>query len=259
MTTELDRVTNDLVLANRILAHEDVVDAYGHVSMRHPGNARRFFIARSLAPELVTPDDIVEHDLEGNPTGDERRPLYVERFIHAGIYEARPEVTAIVHAHAEAILPYTVSTGTALRPVIHSCSFIGAHVPLWDIADRFGDTNLLVTNMDKSRDLARTLGADHVALMRGHGFVAAARSLIDVVRMAVFLPRNARALTTAVMLGGDIKPLSRGEIEARNADEYGASSPITQRAWEYWANRCGCGHMVRTEPHLEEATPFERR
>jgi ribulose-5-phosphate 4-epimerase/fuculose-1-phosphate aldolase len=117
---------------------------------------------------------------------------------------------------------------------------------------------MLVTNMDQSRDLARTLGAHNVALMRGHGFVAAARTLIDVVRMAVFLPRNARALTTAALLGGDIKPLSRGEIEARNADEYGPSSPITRRAWEYWATRCGCGHMARMEPHLEEATPVER-
>jgi HCOMODA/2-hydroxy-3-carboxy-muconic semialdehyde decarboxylase len=260
MATELNRILNDLVLANRILSHEQVVDAYGHVSIRHPGSPRRFFLSRSLAPELVTADDIVELDLEGHPIGNERRALYAERFIHAGIYEARPEVTAVVHAHAEAILPYTVSTGTPLRPVIHSGSFIGADVPVWDIADRFGDTNLLVTNMEQSRDLARTLAGNNVALMRGHGFVAAAGTLIDVVRMAVFLPRNARALTTAVMLGGDIKSLSRGEIAARNADEYSPNSSITRRVWEYWAMKCGCAHMVPTEPTgEEEAAPLERR
>jgi HCOMODA/2-hydroxy-3-carboxy-muconic semialdehyde decarboxylase len=243
MAVDFDLVRNDLVVANRILAHQDVVDAYGHVSMRHPENPRHFFMARSLAPELVTAGDVVEHDLEGNPVGGEERPLYLERFIHAGIYEARPEVAAVVHAHAEAVLPYTVATGTPLRPVIHSGSFIGAHVPVWDIADRFGDTNLLVTSMDHARDLAGTLADNSVALMRGHGFVAAARSLIEVVRMSVYLPRNARALTTARLLGGDIKPLSQGEIDARDEKTYGPSSTATRRAWEYWALKCGCGQV----------------
>jgi ribulose-5-phosphate 4-epimerase/fuculose-1-phosphate aldolase len=241
---ELDRLRNDLVVANRILAHEDIVDAYGHVSMRHPQNPHRFFLARSLAPELVTQDDIVEHDLEGNAVGADTRPLYLERFIHGGIYAARPDVMAVVHAHAEDILPYSIASGTPLRPVIHSGSFIGPRIPIWDIADRFGDTNLLVTNMDQAHDLARTLAGDNVALMRGHGFVAAARSLIEVVRMSVFLPRNARALTTALRLGGEIKSLSQGEIDARNQKAYGPYSPATWRAWEYWANKCGCGHMV---------------
>ena len=241
---ELDRIRRDLVVANRILAREDVVDAYGHVSMRNPQNPSHFFMARSLAPEFVTEDDIVEHDLEGNPIKDESRALYLERFIHGGIYEIRPEVIAVVHAHAEDILPYSISSGTPLRPVIHSGSFIGANVPVWDIADRFGDTDLLVTNMDQGRDLAGTLGGDNVALMRGHGFVAAARSLIEVVRISVYLPRNARALTTALLLGGQIKPLSVGEIDARNQKAYSPYSPATWRAWEYWANRCGCGHLV---------------
>ena len=242
--SELDRIKNDLVVANRILAREEVVDAYGHVSMRSPHDPNRFFMARSLAPELVTHDDIVEHDLEGNPAGDEKRPLYLERFIHGGVYEARPDVIAVVHAHAEAILPYSISASTRLRPVIHSGSFIGHNVPVWDIADRFGDTNLLVANMDQGRDLAGTLADNNVALMRGHGFVAAARSLIEVVRLSVFLPRNARALTTALLFGGEVKPLSPGEIDARNQKAYSPYAPATWRAWEYWANKSGCGHMV---------------
>jgi HCOMODA/2-hydroxy-3-carboxy-muconic semialdehyde decarboxylase len=241
---ELDRVRNDLVIANRILAREEVVDAYGHVSMRHPQNPKRYFLSRSLAPELVTPDDIVEHDIEGNPVGGDTRSLYVERFIHGAIYEARPEVMAVVHAHAEDILPYGIADGTPLRPVIHSGSFIGAKIPVWDIADRFGDTNLLVTDMEQGRDLARALASNNVALMRGHGFAAAARSLIEVVRMSVYLPRNARALTTALLLGGKIKSLSPGEIDARNKEAYSPQSPVTFRAWEYWANKCGCGHLV---------------
>jgi len=241
---ELERVKNDLVIANRILAREEVADAYGHVSARNPDNPNSFFISRSLAPELVTVDDIVELDLEGNPVDGDERPLYLERFIHAGILAARPDVTAVVHAHAEDILPFGIANGTPLRPVIHSGSFIGAHIPVWDIADNFGDTNLLVSNIDQARDLAKTLAGNNVALMRGHGFAAASRSLIEVVRMSVYLPRNARALLNALLVGGDIKSLSKGEIEARNKKAYSPYSTATWRAWEYWANKCECGHML---------------
>jgi ribulose-5-phosphate 4-epimerase/fuculose-1-phosphate aldolase len=241
---ETERVKQDLVIANRILAREEVADAYGHVSVRNPEKPRSFFISRSLAPELVTPEDIVELDLEGNPLGSDSRPLYLERFIHAGIYEARPDVTAIVHAHAEDVLPFGIANGTPLRPVIHSGSFIGAHVPVWDIADRFGDTNLLVANVEQGRDLAKTLAGHNVALMRGHGFAAASRSLIEVVRMSVYLPRNARVLLGARLVGGDIKYLSQGEIEARHDKAYGPYSTATWRAWEYWASKCGCGQLL---------------
>lgn len=201
-------------------------------------------MARSLAPDLVTADDIVEFDLDGEPVGDERRAVYLERYIHAAIFDKRPDVMSVVHAHAEDILPFGIANGTPLRPVIHSGSFIGAHVPVWDIADRFGDTNLLVANMDQGRDLAATLGDNNVALMRGHGFAAAARSLIEVVRMSVYLPRNARALSAALRLGGDIRYLSQGEIDARNQG-YKPYSPETWRAWEYWATRCGCGDKLK--------------
>jgi ribulose-5-phosphate 4-epimerase/fuculose-1-phosphate aldolase len=239
----LDAVIQDLVIANRILAKEDVVDAYGHVSMRHPDNPGHFLIARSVAPELVTADDIVELDLDGQPVRDEKRTLYLERFIHAAIFETRPEIMAVVHAHAEDTLPFGIADATKLRPVIHSGSFIGAAVPVWDSADNFGDTNLLVTNMEQGRDLAKCLGGNNVALMRGHGFAAAGRSLIEVVRMSVYLPRNARALLRATQLGGSIKYLSQGEIEARNRG-YSPHSPETWRAWEYWANKAGCRHML---------------
>ena len=236
----------ELVIANRILANEDVVDAYGHVSIRNPEAPDRFFLAHSKSPALVEADDIVEHTLAGQAAQPEKRPLYLERFIHAAIYEARPEVMAVVHAHAEDVLPFTI-TRPALRPVIHSGAFIGAEVPVWDIADQFGDrTNLLVTDIAQGRDLAKRLGANNVALMRGHGFAAAARSLIDVVRMSVYLPRNARVQFKAMQLG-DMKPLSSGEIQARSAGPgYKPQSPETQRAWQYWAQRAGCAHLLKS-------------
>ena len=238
-----DTAIQDLVIANRILAKEEVVDAYGHVSVRHPENPGHFLIARSVAPELVGREDIVECDLEGRPVREETRTLYLERFIHAAILAARPDVMAVVHAHAEDTLPFGIANGTKLRPVIHSGSFIGTEVPLWDIADKFGDTNLLVTDMAQGADLAQSLGANSVALMRGHGFAAAARSLIEVVRLSVYLPRNARALLRARQLGGEIRHLSAGEIAARNRG-YRPYSVETWRAWEYWATKAGCGHLL---------------
>jgi ribulose-5-phosphate 4-epimerase/fuculose-1-phosphate aldolase len=242
---ELDRVLNELVIANRILAHENICDAYGHVSVRNPGNPKQFFLSRSLAPDLVESKDIMEFDLEGTPLGGDNRAPYLERFIHSAIYEARPDVNAVVHAHAEDILPFGITT-VALRPVIHSGSFIGAHVPVWDIADKFGETDLLVRNSSHGRDLASCLGNNNVALMRGHGFAAAARSIIDVVRMSVYLPRNARVQMAAMQMG-KYKPLSEGEIASRAAG-YKPYSDQTWRTWQYWAGRAGCAHLVGERP-----------
>jgi HCOMODA/2-hydroxy-3-carboxy-muconic semialdehyde decarboxylase len=245
--TDLPALVRDLVVANRILARENVVDAYGHVSVRHPADQRRFLLATSIAPEMVEEGHIIEFTLDGAPVRDDGRPLYHERFIHAGIYEARPDVQAVVHAHAEDVLPFSISS-MPLRPVIHSGSFMGATVPVWDMADRFGaGTNMLVTNMDQARDLARCLGPNNVALMRGHGFSAAARSLIEVVRMAVYVPRNARVQMNALRLGGEIRPLHDGEIAARNTG-YKPYSLETRRAWRYWAHKAGCAHLVEEQP-----------
>ena len=245
--TDVPALVRDLVVANRILARENIVDAYGHVSVRNPDDPHRFLLATSIAPEMVEAEHIIEFTLDGAAVRDDGRPLYHERFIHAGIYEARPDVQAVVHAHAEDVLPFSISA-MPLRPVIHSGSFMGAHVPVWDIADCFGPgTNMLVTDIAQARDLARCLGPNNVVLMRGHGFSAAARSLIEAVRMAVYVPRNARVLMNAVRLGGEIKPLHDGEIAARNAG-YKPYSLETRRAWRYWAHKAGCAHLVEDEP-----------
>jgi ribulose-5-phosphate 4-epimerase/fuculose-1-phosphate aldolase len=239
-------VLRDLVIGNRVLSREGVVDAYGHISARDPESRERFFLSRSLAPEFVDFNDIIEFTLEGEPAQAESRALYIERFTHSSIYRERPDVMAVVHAHAEDVLPFGISR-QPLVPVIHSGAFIGREVPVWDIADHFGDeTNLLVTNARQGRDLAQRLGSNNVVLMRGHGFAAAAASIVDVVRMSIYLPRNARALMNALRLGS-VKPLSAGEIAARTGSGYRPDSPETWRAWQYWAHRAGCGHLL-TEP-----------
>ena len=239
--SELDDILRDLVLANRILAHEGVVDAYGHVSARSPSDPRRYFISVSRSPELVTRDDIVECALDGRPIRAEQRSLYIERHIHGAIYEARPEVMGVVHSHAIEVLPFGISP-TPLRPVIHSAGPIGHRIPVWDIADRFGDTTLLVTDMTQGRDLAERLAADRVVLMRGHGFAASGRSVREVVRLSVNMPRNARVLLDAIRLGGPVKGLSAGEIDRRL--EMRPDGNEFYRAWEYWATRAGCAELL---------------
>src|SRR5215207_2368579 len=176
----------DLVLANRILAHEGVMDAFGHVSVRHPDDPGRFIIARSLGPELVTEADLQLFALDGEQVGGDPRAPYSERFIHGAVYEARPEVQAVCHNHAPSVIPFSV-TGVSLRPIAHLAAPIGADIPVWDIADEFGDTDMLVRTMEQGRSLARALGDRRVALMRGHGSVVAAPNVRALTSMCVYL------------------------------------------------------------------------
>ena len=247
-SSEVELAIRYLVVANRILARENVVDAYGHVSMRHPLNPEHYLLARSRSPEQVEIGDIVEYTLDGEPIND-TRPPYLERFIHGGIYAARSDIHAVVHAHSEEVLPFSIST-TKLRPVIHDGAFIGAEVPVWDIADKFGpDPDLLVSNIAQGRDLARRLAGNSMVLMRGHGFAAAAPSLYEVVRLAVYAPKNAHVLQAALLLGGKVKPLSKGEIATRvGGPSLKPNTPAAMRAWEYWARRVGVADLLPPQP-----------
>lgn len=243
--SELDQALRDLVIGNRILANQNVVDAYGHISIRHPSNPEHFLLSRSRSPELVVESDIMEFTLDGRVVGDDRRPPYLERFIHGGLYEARPDVHAVVHSHAEETLAFSI-TDVPLKPVIHVARSIGSNVPVWDISEKFGDdTNLLVTNVDHGRDLAARVGQNSVALMRGHGFAAAGRTIMDVVRLSVYLPVNARVLTTAMRFGS-FKALAPGEIAG--SGDFDPKSPASWRAWEYWARRAGVGDLLGKMP-----------
>ncbi|HXP92053.1 MAG TPA: class II aldolase/adducin family protein [Candidatus Binatia bacterium] len=233
----LRAAVDELVAANRILANENVVDAFGHVSVRHPSDPAQFLLSRSRSPELVTSDDIMLYDLEGRPLHDDGRPSYIERFIHAGIYTARPDVFGVVHSHAEDVIPFGITT-EPLVPVFHGAASMGSRIATWDIRERFGDrTNLLVSNMDHGHDLAKRLGAEHVVLMRGHGFAAAGHSLYEAVKIALYLPRNAKILTLARAFRKDVVTLSEGEIDALSsiADDAAPS----RRAWEYWCAKAG--------------------
>jgi HCOMODA/2-hydroxy-3-carboxy-muconic semialdehyde decarboxylase len=232
----IDQAKWDVMSANHILAREGVLDGYGHVSLRHPGDPRHFFLSRSRSPELVGVEDVMEFTLDGNVVGNDPRAPYLERFIHGAIYAARPDVVSVVHSHQEDVVPYSISS-VPLRPVWHQACSIGTHVPVWDIHDRFGDTNLLVTSNEQGQDLARVLGRNKVALMRGHGFAAAGASLFEAVSMSIYLPKNARILTTATLLGGSVTAASPGEVELAGAVH--PEHPAFKRGWEYWLTRAG--------------------
>jgi HCOMODA/2-hydroxy-3-carboxy-muconic semialdehyde decarboxylase len=234
--TEVKAVLRDLVAANRILAHENVVDGFGHISARHPERSDRFFLARSRSPELVTADDITEFDLDCNPIDQRGRVMYGERPIHGAIHAARPDVGSVVHNHAHEVIPYS-ATNTPLRQIIHTAGGMGSHVPVWDIRDSFGDTDLLVRTLEQGRSLAKTLSHHSAVLMRGHGCAVVGRTVRDAVRIAVYLMVNARLQTFAMPLG-DVRFLSEGEIAA--TAEMSASQLAADRLWEYWLRRSGC-------------------
>jgi ribulose-5-phosphate 4-epimerase/fuculose-1-phosphate aldolase len=232
-----ERAIKDLVIANRILAHLGVFDADGSISLRHPLHADHFLLASGRGPALVGMGDILQFTFDGEAAETAMQALDRDRFIHAAIYAARPDVQAVLHAHSEYILPFTVSD-TALRPVLATVGDMGAQVPVWDIADTFGAaTDLTVDSMEKARDLARCLGSHRVVLMRGIGFVAIGRTLNDVVRRSVYIPRNARILVASSGMG-KIAELSPGEMQARWA--FDPESPAMRRGWEYWARAAGC-------------------
>jgi ribulose-5-phosphate 4-epimerase/fuculose-1-phosphate aldolase len=222
----------DLVAASRILAAEGVLDGYGHVSMRHPGHAGRYLMARSLAPALVTADDIMELDLESNPVDQRGRTMFRERFIHGMIYRARGDVMAVVHSHSPAVIPYGITT-VPMKPTFHMAAFLYQEPPVFEIRDVAGWTNMLITSNELGAALAETLGDKPVALMRGHGNVVVGPTLPIAVFRAIYTEVNARLQTTAHMLGGPINFISPEEgdiITNKIPGDVG-------RAWNLWKTK----------------------
>jgi len=230
----VDRAIRHLVIGNRILAHEGVVDGFGHVTVRHPQRPDRFLMSRARAPDCVEVADLMEFTLDGTPVDPKGRKPYLERFIHGAVYEARPEIMSVVHNHSPSTIPFGI-TAKRLRPLMHMCATIGHEVPVWDIKDKFGDTSLLVTDMEMGRDLAKTLGARPTALMRGHGCVVAAETLRKAVWVSIYLELNAN-LQMKAMAMGDVTFLSPGEVDAVISRTTGFG---IDRGWEYWCRRAG--------------------
>jgi HCOMODA/2-hydroxy-3-carboxy-muconic semialdehyde decarboxylase len=222
---------DDLVAANRILSEQGVVDGFGHVSARHAADPTHFLLARSMAPGLVTADDIMEFDLDGKALDPRGRTLYVERFIHSEIYKAHPGITAIVHSHSPSIIPFGV-TSVPLRPIYHMSSFLAAGVPTFEIREAGGPaTDMLIRNPELGAALARRIGTSAVVLMRGHGNVVLGASVQQVVFRAIYTEINAKLQAEALRLG-------EGEVNFLNTEEAAnataTNNAVLVRPWELW-------------------------
>ena len=199
-----------------------------------PTTRSHFLLSRARAPDMIEKDDIMEFTLDGTPVDAKGRNPYLERFIHGAMYEARADVHSVVHNHSESVIPFGVSP-KRIKPIFHMGASIGHEVPVWDIHDHFGDTSLLVENMDMGRDLAKLMGRRPTALMRGHGATVVGRNIRHAVYISVYLEVNARLQQNAMQLG-EVKYLSKGEVDnvvSRTAD-FGIN-----RAWENWCRRAG--------------------
>ena len=224
----------DLVAANRILYSRGIVDGFGHVSARSGRSEDRFFLARSMAPSLVTSRDILTLDMDGEVCGD-TRGSYLERFIHSEIYRVRPDVQAIVHSHSPGVLPFTMVREARLRPVCHMCGFIGAGAPVFEIRSVAGDaSDMLIRNRSLGAALARELGGHAVILMRGHGSTVVGASLKQAVFRAVYTELNATLQMAALRLG-DVTYLTAQEADAAAKTNDGQ----LDRPWQLWLRDAG--------------------
>jgi HCOMODA/2-hydroxy-3-carboxy-muconic semialdehyde decarboxylase len=229
----LDDLRYELALASRMLANEGVLDAFGHVSLRHPSDPGRYLLPRSRSPQLIEPSDVLEFTLDSEPVKPPTEKLFAERVIHGCIYQARPDVMAVCHHHAAAVLPFVIA-GVPIVPVFHLGAAVGGDIPFWDQRDEFGDTNLLVVKPEEGRSLARALGKHPAVLMTHHGATVVGRDVRELVSRCVFMCQNAQFQLQAHMLG-KVVPLSSGET--RLAGSINALPNVVGRTWEYWSMR----------------------
>lgn len=221
----------DLAAASRILAAQGVVDGFGHVSMRHPSAPDRYLMARSIAPALVTPQDIIEYTLDSEPCNANNRKSFLERYIHGEIYKARPDVMSVVHSHSPSVVPFGL-VRAKMQAMFHNAAFLAAGVPVFDISEDFGATNMLVGDGTKGQALARTMGPRDVVLMRAHGSVACGPSLQTAVFRAVYTEVNARIQHWATALAAGEPLAALDEEEGVLADEVNQGAGL--RAWDLW-------------------------
>jgi HCOMODA/2-hydroxy-3-carboxy-muconic semialdehyde decarboxylase len=225
-------VTEDIVIGSRVLAEFGVLDGFGHVSARDPNNPNHFLMSRSLAPALVTADDIMAFDLDGNAVDPRGRSVFLERFIHSEIYKARPDVMSVVHTHSPGVIPFSV-TQVPLRPMYHNAAFLAAGTPVWDIRKDFGETDMLVRDGARGKSLVDVLGDKPVVLMRGHGDVTVGPSVKMAVFRAYYTDVNARLQSQALALGGEVNYLTPGEGAKADAVNF----VVLDRIWGLWKMR----------------------
>lgn len=230
-SSQLEFLLEQLVTATRILVHEGVMDVFGHVAVRDPSDPNVFWLGRAGAPARLTTDDLMPFGLDGAPLEATDAPLFSERFIHAAVFHEDDTAQASCHHHAASLLPFCMGA-RSLMALSQTGAWMGSEVPVWDSHKTFGDTNMLVTDMDQATDLATALGAGRIVLMRGHGVLVTGTSPEDIVFRCVHACREAEILMAALALG-HVTPLSEGEIVLA-----GTPTPAAiRRSWDHWTAR----------------------
>jgi len=229
----VDRATlEDLAAASRILVDQGVFDAAGHVSMRHPVHSERFLMSRSLAPEMVQAEDIMEFDLDCNAVDPRGRNGFIERYLHGEIYRARPDVMAVAHSHSPSVIAFGL-TDVPMRAMYHNAAFLAEGVPVFDIREKFGLSDIVISTAAKGAALAQVLAGKSVALLRAHGMVAVGPSLPVAVFRAIFTVTSAAIQHQALALGGSLAALDAEE--GRLADVVNVQT--VGRSWDLWKQR----------------------
>ena len=228
------QLSEDLAAASRILVAQGVVDGFGHVSMRHPSSPDRYLMSRSIAPALVAPADIIEYTLDSNPCNANGRSSFLERFIHGEIYKARPDVMSVVHSHSPSVIPFGL-VDVRMQAMFHNAAFIAAGVPVFDIREQFGVTDMLIRDGAKGVALAAAMGDRDIVLMRAHGSVACGPTLQAAVFRAVYTEVNARIQHWTTTLGGGAPMAALDADEGRLADAVNQTAGL--RAWELWRSQ----------------------
>ncbi|KAH7124345.1 class II aldolase/adducin N-terminal [Dactylonectria macrodidyma] len=263
----LAQLHRTFISACHILHYHNVLDAYGHLSFRHPVDPDKFFMARSIAPGTISsPGDVIEYYVaDAEPVDPTSAKGYAERCIHSECYKRYPGVRAVIHSHSEAVLPYTIS-GVPLKPCYHMAGFLGSGVPVWDISDAYCDgdiKDLLVRDTRLGSSLAASLSRridnnktelpDHaVSLMRGHGFTVVAENMESCVLRAIYTQNNASiqtmTLTISAAFGGQT---TQHDIKYLSVEEAAAAAQMTkwsaQRPWKLWLREVeACGLYVNS-------------
>jgi ribulose-5-phosphate 4-epimerase/fuculose-1-phosphate aldolase len=232
---DYDQLVDELVAANQILLHHQIVDAFGHVSARHPDRPDRFLMAQRKAPSLVVREDIREYNLDGELADADGSPSFLERYIHSAIYAARPDVQSVIHSHSPGVIAFGVVPSRPLRAICHTCGFLGLGAPVFEIRDEVGPaSNLMITSQALGAALARALGDASYVLMRGHGSTAVGSNLPEAVYNAIYAESAARIQSAALALG-PITFMSEEEAAATS----GSSSIVVERTWNHWKEEVG--------------------
>lgn len=231
-----DAEAEKLTMGCRILAEQEIIDAYGHLSARAPGRDDCFVISRAMSPALVEPGDFLIMDFEGNVVQGEGFPNQ-EWPIHACIYRARPDVGSVLHSHSKWSRIFGLSPAKLRGVLMGQADEWNEGLPVYRDAG-------LIRTQERGDRVVETLGSGSAMLLRGHGDVVVARDIAGTVMRSIALRDNAEVLHAALAHGQpdywskeEAKPWTEPMGFGMGARSGEAGAALANRAWEYYEAR----------------------